>query len=76
MGKKFVRVILEIDENGRKTPKTIIYNDEKFEIDRVIDIKKCPSMKVGGIGERYTVRIRGKETYIFFENNKWFVEEK
>ena len=76
MGKKFVKVILEIDENGIKTPKTIIYNDEKFEIDRVLDIKKCPSMKVGGIGERYTVRIKGKETYIFFENNKWFVEEK
>jgi len=76
MGKKFVKVILEIDEDGKKTPKTIIYNDEKFEIDRVVDMKKCPSMKVGGIGERYTVRIKGKETYIFFENNKWFVEEK
>jgi hypothetical protein len=33
-------------------------------------------MKVGGVGERYTVRIKGKETYLFFENNKWFVEEK
>ena len=76
MGKKFVKVILEIDENGGKTPKTIIYNDQKFEVDRVIDVKKCPSMKVGGIGERYTIRVKGKETYIFFENNKWFVEEK
>jgi hypothetical protein len=33
-------------------------------------------MKVGGVGERYKVRINGKETYIFFENGKWFVEEK
>ena len=76
MKKKYVKVYLEIDENGKKTPKVIIYNDQKFEVDRVIDIKNCPSMKVGGVGERYKVRIQGKETYIFFENNKWFVEEK
>ena len=33
-------------------------------------------MKVGGVGERYKVRINGNETYIYFEDNKWFVEEK
>ena len=76
MRKKYVKVYMEIDENGCKTPKTIIYNDQVFEIDRVLDVKHAPSMKVGGVGERYHVRIRGKETYIFFENNKWFVEEK
>ena len=76
MNKKYVKVILEIDENGKKTPKTIVYNDKEYSVDRVIDIRTCVSMKVGGIGERYTVRIGGKETYIFFENNKWFVEEK
>lgn len=76
MEKKYVKVVLEIDEMGRKTPKTVIYNDEKFEIDKVIDVKTAPSMKVGGVGERYRVRIKGKETYIFFEKNKWFVEEK
>ena len=76
MKKKYVKVILEIDELGNKTPQTIIYNDEKFEIDKVLDVKNAPSMKVGGVGERYRVRIKGKETYIFFEKNKWFVEEK
>ena len=76
MKKKYVKVILEIDEDGKKTPKTIVYNDQKFDIDRVIEVRLAPSMKVGGVGERYRVRIKGKETYIFFENNKWFVEEK
>lgn len=76
MNKKYVKVILEIDENGKKTPKTIVYNDKEYLIDKVVDIRQCVSMKVGGIGERYTVRIDGKETFIFFENNKWFVEEK
>lgn len=76
MQKKYVKVFLEIDENGKKTPKTIVYNDQKFEIDKVLDIRRCASMKVGGVGERYTISINNKQTYIFFENNKWFVEEK
>lgn len=76
MNKKYVKVFLEIDENGKKTPKTIVYNDQKFEIDKVLDVKRCASMKVGGVGERYTILINNKQTYMFFENNKWFVEEK
>jgi hypothetical protein len=76
MRKKFVKVLTEINELGEKTPKIITYNDRQFEIDRVLDVKKCPSMKVGGLGERYRVRIKGNETFIYFENNKWFVEEK
>ena len=76
MKKTFVRVLAEMDENGKKTPKVIDFAGKKFEVDRVLDVKKCSSMKVGGVGERYRVRIGGKETYIFFEDNKWFVEEK
>ena len=76
MNKKYVKVIAEIDEAGKKTPKIIIFDDREFIIDRVIDMKKCASMKVGGVGERYKVRINNHETYLFFEKDKWFVEEK
>ncbi len=74
MEKKYVKVMVEIDENGNKKPKTITFNNHEYEIDKVLDMKKAVSMKVGGIGERYTVRINGHETYLYFENNKWFVE--
>ena len=30
--------------------------------------------KVGGGGIRYTVQIRGKESFLFREGDKWFVE--
>ena len=76
MNKKFVKVVLESDENGKKTPRSITYNDRVFEIDRVLDVRNCASFKVGGIGERYTIRIGGNTTYLFFENGRWFVEEK
>jgi hypothetical protein len=74
--KKFVRVVVEIDEIGNKQPKLISYNDKEYIIDRVLSVKNCASFKAGGIGERYTVRILGKETYLFYEMGRWFVEEK
>ena len=76
MTKKYVKVILEMDEYGNKKPISILYKDKLYCIDRVLDVKNAVSMKVGGIGERYKVRINGNETYIFFEKNRWFVEEK
>lgn len=76
MQKKFVKVIVEVNELGEKKPLTVIYNDEAFEVDRVLDMRPAVSLKVGGIGERYKVRIRGFETNLFCERDKWFVEEK
>ena len=74
--KVYVKVIAEIDEVGKKTPKIIVYDDREFIVDKVIDMKKCASMKVGGVGERYRIRINGYETYLYYERDKWFVEEK
>lgn len=76
MKKTFVKVLAEIDENGKKTPKVIEFKGNRYGVDRVIDIKLCASMKVGGVGERYTIRIKGNLTYLFYEQGKWFVEEK
>ena len=39
MEKRYVKVMLEIDEDGKKTPTTIVFNDEKFEIEKVLDVK-------------------------------------
>ena len=74
--KKYVGVFVLVDESGKKLPKLIKYNDVEYEIDKVIDVKNCMSFKVGAIGERYTVRVSGKETYLFCEGSRWFVEEK
>lgn len=76
MEKKFVRCLVEFDENGVKTPKQIVFNDKTFVVDKVLEIKNCASFKVGGIGERYLIRINNKQTFIFFEEGKWFVEAK
>lgn len=74
--KLYVKVNADHFTDGTCIPKKIVLPDGRsFEVDRVCHICRASSLKVGGIGLRYTVRILGKETYLFDEENgKWFVE--
>jgi hypothetical protein len=84
--KVYVAVKADFAEDGTLLPREITWEDGiKFEIDRVLDIRQAAAMKAGGQGDRYTVRINGKQSYLFFErstnltgNNigRWFVERK
>ena len=76
----------EFDEDGIMLPRELTWEDgEKFEIDRVLDIRQAPALKAGGQGDRYTIMVQGKQSYLFFERStnltgnvigRWFVERK
>ena len=75
MGKVFVDAIVKFTKEGDKIPLEIVWDDgRRFEVDRVLDVTKAASFKAGGRGTRYKCRIRGKEIYLFFDDEKWFVE--
>ena len=75
--KVYVDVILKNDKEGEIRPLSIIFEDDiTYEIDRVKSKCRAASTKVGGCGIRYTVMICGKETFLFHEEDKWFVEAK
>ncbi len=75
--KVFVEVHAKFDPNGNVIPLSIIWEDGRvFEIDKVLEKRKAASTKAGGIGMRYTIRINHKETYLWYEEPKWFVEGK
>ena len=58
-------------------PTEILWEDGRvFPIDRVLEIKRAASLKVGGSGIRYTCRIGRNQTYLFLDDNRWFVEKK
>ena len=49
------------------------------------DVRQAAAMKAGGQGDRYTVRIGGQQSYLFFERStnlaganigRWFVERR
>ena len=77
MRKVYVSVIVQFDEEGTMRPKFVRWEDNTlYEIDRVLDVRRAASLKAGGIGLRYTIRIHGKATHLYFEDPQWFVEGK
>lgn len=84
--KVYVAVRTDFTEDGIMLPREITWEDgEKYTVDRVLDIRQAAAMKAGGQGDRYTIMVRGCQSYLFFErsanltgNNigRWFVERK
>lgn len=73
----YVKVIVEYDEAGGVRPLSIAWEDgRRFEVDRLLDVRRAAATKAGGQGIRYTCRIRGHETYLFEDDGRWFVEGK
>ena len=75
--KAYVSVNLDVDEEGAIQPRLIRWKDGRvFQIEQLKYKCRASSNKVGGGGIRYTVQIRGKESFLFHEGDKWFVEAK
>ena len=71
----YVEVAAVFTPEGQVMPRQIRWEDGTlFTVDRVVDIRHSAATKAGGCGLRYTVRIRGKQTYLFLDNDRWFVE--
>ena len=73
--RKNVTVTATMLNNGNVVPLEIVWEDGRiFHIDKIIDKRKTASTKGGGAGIRYTIRIQGKEKYLFLDEYIWFVE--
>ncbi len=73
--KVYVAVTVYYSEAGKVHPLSIEWEDGRvYEIDRIVDVRRAASLKVGGQGIRYTCRIRGRETFLFEDRGRWFVE--
>ena len=75
--KVYVDVDAHFCKDGRLIPKAIIWEDgRRYEIDRITNIARRASLKAGGCGIRYTCIVNGRQGYLFYEVDKWFVERK
>ena len=84
--KVYVPVSAAFDADGRIIPTSLTWEDGTvYPVDRVLDIRQAPALKAGGQGDRYTVVINGRQSYLFFERNasiagnnlgRWFVERR
>lgn len=73
--KRYVPVIVRFEADGELRPQIIEFDEgHKYPIDRILDVRRAACQTVGGVGDRYTVRVAGKERYLWFERDRWFVE--
>ncbi len=71
-----LEVNADFDLDGNIRPRSITWEDGRvFEIDRVLDARRAPSLKAGGVGIRYICRIRGKVVNLFNEEGCWYMEK-
>ena len=75
--KKYVDMIVRYTEDGQIIPLAVRWSpDQLYEIDRVLDVRQAASLKAGGAGIRYTCRIKGRERFLWLEEDRWFVDAK
>ena len=84
--KVYVPVTVDFRADGVMRPRTIIWEDgHEYEIDKVTDIRQAAAMRAGGQGDRYTIFVEGRQSYLFFERStnltgsyigRWFVERR
>ena len=73
--KVYVEVAAVFTPDGKIMPQCIRWEDgTRFTVDRVTDIRRAAALKAGGCGLRYTIRIGERQTYLFLDEDRWFVE--
>ena len=79
--KVYVDVNEERLKDGRLIPLSFVWEDGvRYEIDRITDVRPAASLKAGGAGMRYAIKVRNRDTFLFLEEDKngarWFMERK
>jgi hypothetical protein len=80
--KAYVAVNADILADGTIRPRAFTWEDgERYEIDRVLGTCKAASLKAGGTGLRFTIRVEGKTTYLWLEDDcrggkRFFMERR
>ena len=75
--KRYVPVIVRFEADGKLRPLEIQFDEAlRYPVDKILDVRRAACQSVGGVGDRYTCRIQGKESYLWFEKGRWFVAAK
>ncbi len=79
--KQYVAMDVHYTEDGELKPTLLYWPDGKvYRIEKILEVKPGASMKVGGAGMRYTIRVSGEDrSYtrdLYLVDNRWFVEVK
>lgn len=85
-GKVYVDVTAIFHKEGVKLNNTTIMTIEPlsfvwedgshYRIDSITDMCRAASLRAGGAGLRYTIKVKTRESYLFLEEDRWFMERR
>lgn len=71
----FIDVIAKFEAStGKVVPLSFKFENKIIKIDKVIDVRPAASLKHGGQGTRYTCKTDNITYYLFYDDDKWFIE--
>lgn len=73
MEKRYVPVVVHIDEKGKKKPLAIEFEGKRYGIDRVLYWEPAACNSVGDVGIKYTCVIWGQRRELWEEKEQWFI---
>ncbi len=71
--KKYIDVVVHVNTLGEIMPLFIVFETQKYKIEKILLIKKSSSA-VGGSGILYQCEIQNSVRNIYLERNRWFIE--
>lgn len=75
--KVYVKVAALFSPEGKLQPVYFWWEDgHRYKVDQITDVCRASSLKAGGTGLRYECMVCGKPTYLFFEEDRWFIVRK
>ena len=75
MDKMFLHLNIQVDPDGVVRPVSFQWQDGLwYEIDRILDVKRAASLKVGGKGIQYTCSVQDKTVLLFRDGDQWYLE--
>ncbi|MDR1065339.1 MAG: hypothetical protein LBL25_03120 [Oscillospiraceae bacterium] len=80
-GKVYVDVTERRLKDGGLIPLSFVWEDGvEYTVDGILDARPAASLKAGGMGLRFTVRVKRRETFMYLEEERglcrWFMERK
>jgi hypothetical protein len=72
---QYLKAIALVKADGEIVPLSFEMNGREVMIEKVLDIRKAHSLKFGGAGLRFTVRIRDRSMFLYLEEGRWYLQQ-
>ena len=70
-----MKVVVEFSPEGMVRPLSVEWEDgRRFDVDRLLDVRRAAATKAGGQGMRYTCQVGDKLVMLFHDDLYWFIE--